>query len=642
MNIDERLGPARDVNTPWSLRRYTGLGQWELRAAEIRRHIMVCTGLWPLPQKTALKPRIFGRIEREGYSVEKVFFESMPGFFVCGNLYRPTTAGPHPAIACPHGHWTGGRLENSAANSIPGRCINFARQGIVAFSYDMTGYNDSDQLAHRSYGGRREDLWGVGALSLQLWNSIRVVDLLAELPDVDAARIGCSGASGGGTQTFLLMAVDQRVKAAAPVNMVSAHMQGGCRCENQGHLRLAINNVEIASCMAPRPLLLVSCTGDWTENTPEVEYPAVRAVYALYGAQDQVSQVQIEADHNYNQPSREAAYAFFNRHLLGGRGKVAEKPFAVEQDEDLLVFSRRKKPASALAAGDIINAVAARSEQRLAGQFKRRDWRRWQAEARPALASLLGVDTAPLLEVESGGYRRGKNYVAEELVLRSGGAAVQAVLLLPAAVSGRIPAVLLADDAGGSRAYDWDSKRPVGLPQVFCRAGIAVLLVAPFLTAGAARDGHDQDQGHYHTYNQALMACRVQDILSGMAYLQDHPRISTHHLWGRGQAGIWSLFARGLAGGKGSTAVDWARLNLGDDKGWLGDLFAPGIRASGDVRTAQALCAPGRLLVYRTGMHFDDGIARRAYRTAGSRAHLRIEQKDPGRQAIAAWLAGAK
>ena len=118
------------------------------------------------------------------------------------------------------------------------------------------------------------------------------------------------------------MAVDERIKAAAPVNMVSAFMQGGCRCENQGHLRLDINNVEIASCMAPRPLLMVSCTGDWTANTPEVEFPAVRAIYGLYGAQNKVSEVQIDAPHNYNQPSREAVYAFFKRHLLDGQGQV--------------------------------------------------------------------------------------------------------------------------------------------------------------------------------------------------------------------------------------------------------------------------------------------------------------------------------
>ena len=252
---------------------------------------------------------------------KRSFSRACPAFSSAAICTGRWVEGPFPGIACPHGHWGRGRLENTELGSIAGRCINFARQGMVAFSYDMVGYNDSDQFVHREIGGRREALWGIGALSLQLWNSIRVVDFLASLADVDAERIGCTGASGGGTQTFLLMAVDERIKAAAPVNMVSAFMQGGCRCENQGHLRLDINNVEIASCMAPRPLLMVSCTGDWTANTPEVEFPAVRAIYGLYGAQNKVSEVQIDAPHNYNQPSREAVYAFFKRHLLGGQGQ---------------------------------------------------------------------------------------------------------------------------------------------------------------------------------------------------------------------------------------------------------------------------------------------------------------------------------
>ena len=473
---------AKNVNTPWALRRYRTLEEWEQRAAAIRRHILVCAGLWPLPDETPLKAQIFGRIEREGYGVEKVFFESLPGFFVCGNLYRPLSEGPVAAIACPHGHWERGRLENTERGSIAGRCINFARQGMVAFSYDMVGYNDSDQLVHREIGGRREALWGIGALSLQLWNSIRVVDFLAALADVDAERIGCTGASGGGTQTFLLMAVDERIKVAAPVNMVSAFMQGGCRCENQGHLRLDINNVEIASCMAPRPLLLVSCSGDWTANTPEVEFPAVRAIYGLYGAQNKVREVQIDAPHNYNQPSREAVYAFFKRHLLGGRGRVAEQAFAVEQDEDLLVFSRREKPAHALDAQGVFAAVIARSEKRLAARLGR-----FQRQTRPALASLLGVDAAPQVAVESLGFRREAGYVAEELVLgRVGrGERVRAVLFLPRGPQGEVPATLIAD-------VHWADGVPGALAQGLLQIGQAVLVVAPFLTAGAAREGHDE------------------------------------------------------------------------------------------------------------------------------------------------------
>ncbi len=624
---DERLGPAKNVNTPWALRRYRTLAEWEQRAAAIRRHILVCAGLWPLPAKTPLKARIFGRIEREGYAVEKVFFESLPGFFVCGNLYRPLGEGPFPALACPHGHWERGRLENSELGSIAGRCINFARQGMVAFSHDMVGYNDSDQLVHREIGGRREALWGIGALSLQLWNSWRVVDFLAALADVDAERIGCTGASGGGTQTFLLMAVDERVKAAAPVNMVSAFMQGGCRCENQGHLRLDINNVEIASCMAPRPLLLVSCTGDWTANTPEVEFPAVRAIYGLYGAQNKVREVQIDAPHNYNKLSREAVYAFFKRHLLGGRGRVSERPFAVERDEDLLVFNGRKKPAHALDARGVFAAVIARSEQRLATRLAAARIRRFQRETRPALASLLGVDTAPQVAVESLGFRREAGYVAEELVLghTGRGERVRAVFFIPRGPQGKVPATLIADAPGA-------------LVQGLLQAGAAVLAVAPFPTDGAERAGHDEADPLYHAYNQATLACRVQDILTGLAYLGQHLRVGKCHLVGQGEAGICCLFARALASGIGRTVVDWGGRDLGGDQAWSGALFAPGIRALGDVRTALALCAPGWLLVHGAGDHFPQRIARRCYRAVGKGAQLVVEAEGMGADAIGGWI----
>lgn len=631
--MDTRLGAAKHVSTPWALRRYRTLAEWEQRAAAIRRHILVCAGLWPLPEKTPLKAQVFGRIEREDYVVEKVFFESLPGFFVCGNLYRPLGEGPFPGLACPHGHWGHGRLENTELGSIAGRCINFARQGMVAFSYDMVGYNDSDQFVHREIGGRREALWGIGALSLQLWNSMRVVDFLASLADVDAERIGCTGASGGGTQTFLLMAVDERIKAAAPVNMVSAFMQGGCRCENQGHLRLDINNVEIASCMAPRPLLMVSCTGDWTANTPEVEFPAVRAIYGLYGEQNKVSEVQIDAPHNYNQPSREAVYAFFKRHLLGGQGRVAEQPFTVEQDEDLLVFSGRKKPAHALDAQGVFDTVIARSEKQLATRLASARIHRFQWQTRPALASLLGVDAAPQVAVESLGYRREEGYVAEELILgRVGcGERVSAVFFIPRGPQGKVPATLIAD-------ANWDGDEPGALAQGLLQSGGAVLIVAPFLTDGTEREGHDEMDPLYHTYNQATMACRVQDILTGLAYLDQHLRVGKRHLVGQGEAGIWCLFARALTSDVGSTAVDWDGRDLGDDEAWTGALFAPGIRALGDVRTALALCAPGRLLVYGAGEHFPERVARRCYRAAGKGTQLVVEAEGMNEDAIVEWI----
>lgn len=159
-----------------------------------------------------------------------------------------------------------------------------------------------------------------------------------------------TGASGGGTQTFLLTAVDDRVKWSAPVNMISAIMQGGSPCENAPGLRVGAFNVEIGAMMAPRPMIMVSTTQDWTRNTPREEYPAVRHIYELYGKPDLVETVQIDAPHNYNKESREAVYRFFGKHILGDSdpSHFAEKNVHVEKLEDMLALHNRTLPANAL------------------------------------------------------------------------------------------------------------------------------------------------------------------------------------------------------------------------------------------------------------------------------------------------------
>jgi dienelactone hydrolase len=339
----------RTLNDHLTARVYGSLAEWRPRAAYLRERVLASAGLLPAPPKTPLHAEVFGERRHDGYSVSKVFFESLPGFYVTGNLYRPAGAGPFPAILSPHGHWSYGRLENTALTSGPGRAINLARQGFVVFAYDMIGYNDSRQLTHE-FGGPRESLWGLSLSGLQLWNSIRSVDFVESLPEVDRDRIGCTGESGGGTQTFLLTAVDERIKVAAPVNMISLHMQGGCLCENPPGLRLDTNNVELAALAAPRPLLMVSATGDWTNETLDVEYPAMRRLYALFDAESRVHAVQMQAPHNYNRESREAVYSWMARWLqhAPAETQVAERAFQVDPLADLLVFHGRALPPGAV------------------------------------------------------------------------------------------------------------------------------------------------------------------------------------------------------------------------------------------------------------------------------------------------------
>jgi hypothetical protein len=356
----------RTHNDRLTPREYASLDAWQARAAWLRDHVRASAGLLPPPPKTPLRAHVFDEQRHREYSVSKVYFESLPGFFVTGNLYRPIGAGPFPAILSPHGHWPWGRLENTSVVSGPGRAINFARQGFVVFTYDMIGYNDSRQLTHE-FGGRRERLWGLSLSGLQLWNSVRSVDFLESLPEVDRDRIGCTGESGGGTQTFLLAAVDERIKVAAPVNMISLHMQGGCLCENPPGLRLDTNNVELGALTAPRPLLMVSATGDWTNETLEVEYPAMRRIYALFGAESRVHAVRFDAPHNYNRDSREAVYSWMARWLQQAPADVhvAERPFTPDRLPDLLVFHGRALPEGAVTAGELTDAWIASSRRLL-------------------------------------------------------------------------------------------------------------------------------------------------------------------------------------------------------------------------------------------------------------------------------------
>ena len=362
---ESQAGPAekppavRDLNTPREFPTVASREEWQTRAKEIREQVLVSCGLWPMPEKTPLQAQVFGKIEREGYSVEKVYLQPLPGFYLAGNLYRPLGRGrgPFPAILNPHGHWKEGRLTDTKDGSVAARCISFARQGMIAFSYDMVGYNDTffpDQgdvpadkhyVRHHRFATNQADLlWNVSLMGLQTWDSIRALDFLVSLPDVDRKRLACTGESGGGTQTFMLGAVEDRLAVQAPIVMVSHTMQGGCACENAPGLRVEYSNMEIAAAAAPRPQILVAASGDWTKDTLTVEGPAIERIYQLLDAPDKLRYVRFDFGHNYNQTSREAVYDWFGKWLLKqpNPASLKEAPYQKEPDADLRVFPERQ------------------------------------------------------------------------------------------------------------------------------------------------------------------------------------------------------------------------------------------------------------------------------------------------------------
>jgi hypothetical protein len=214
--------------------------------------------------------------------------------------------------------------------------------GAVVFAWDMLGYEDSKQCSH--------DI--VSSLKLQTINSIRALDFLLELPSIDKNRIGITGESGGGTQTFLLSALDSRIKVSVPAVMVSAHFFGGCQCESgmpihKKGIDYQTNNVEIAALTAPRPMLMISDGADWTQNTPKVEFPFLQKIYALYQKDNLIENVHLPKDlHDYGPNKRQGMYPFMAKHLslelsnvLDADGNIDEGPSKVLPPEKLAVFN---------------------------------------------------------------------------------------------------------------------------------------------------------------------------------------------------------------------------------------------------------------------------------------------------------------
>jgi dienelactone hydrolase len=547
-NAAAQRAPYRTLNDTFAPPVFTSLTDWNSRAVQIRELILASAGLLPMPERTPLNPNVFGDIKHPDYIVSKVYFESLPGFFVTGNLYRPAGDGSFPAILSPHGHWAYGRLENSAVASVPGRAINLARQGFVVFTYDMIGYNDSRQLDHRLFGGPREKLWGLSMAGLQLWNGIRSLDFLESLPYVRRGSIGATGASGGGTQVFLLAAVDQRVAVAAPVNMVSLHMQGGCLCENQPGLRLETNNVEIAATIAPRPLLMVSATGDWTTNTMEREYPAVRALYSLAGAADRVHAVRFDAPHNYNRESREAVYAWMARWLQSAAADVRreERSFTPDPLSDLLVFHQRAVPPNAVTEAQLTT--------------------NWIDGARRQLPTMsLETRTRALQHALGFGLPRPSTSLSKTK-----------------AASTRSRMVLVA---GNDPALDRELRS----------AGVTMKPIefTPF------DEGEASKIPHFDTYNRTAASQRVADIVAAMRTFPDAALVLA------GDAALAGLLAAAVETGR-LAILDVGDFDTTSDAALIERLYIPGLRRAGDLATAAQL-AGNRVSVHNAGERFTIG-----------------------------------
>ena len=641
---DQRLAPLKDLNGYFPFQPPASLAQWEKRAENVRRRILVATGLWPMPPRKPIQPTIHGRVDRAEYTVEKVFFESYPGFFVTGSLYRPKhRTGPLPAVLSPHGHFSNGRFhdhgwqevqrqifqgaerfEAGGRHPIQARCAQLARMGCVVFNYDMIGYADSQQISHQVAHGHSEprphlegqQRWGLytvqaeqrlqNVLGLQTFNSIRALDFIESLPEVDRSRIAVTGASGGGTQTMILSAMDPRVAVSFPAVMVSTAMQGGCTCENTTCLRVGTGNVEFAGLFAPKPLGMTAAD-DWTLEMATKGYPDLQKLYQLYGAKEKVRLSALtHFGHNYNYVSRGHMYHWLNKHLkLGLDEPIVATEYQPLSIEELSVWTGEHPQPSGGEEFEsrLLRAIAEASDRQL-NQLFSEDKEKFHQVVSAALTTILDcnweevgpVEREKVAKLEHEGFWLFKDILRNESV----GSELPTLFLHPRNWNGQVVVwisgqgkVSLLSDAGKPRHEAMQL-----LDAGFSIATADLLYQGEFLGPDAVprqqtrRVENRRDfAGYTFGYNPTLIAHRVRDIVTLVKFIHDdeHSKQDIHLLAVDG-ASPWAVLARAMIPGRiKKLAIDDGDFRFADLKSWRDPDFLPGAIKYGDLPTMLGL-----------------------------------------------------
>jgi dienelactone hydrolase len=672
---DYRLGKNKDLNGYFPMVVPKTKEEWAKRRQRVREQVLVANGLWPMPEKTPLKPVIHGKIEREGYTVEKVYFASMPGHYVSGNLYRPTgkpSSEKLPVVLCPHGHWNKGRLyENGDANiqkeidrgaektkegakyPLQARCAMLAQMGFVVFFYDMVGYAESTAIKHVARSGvpaedgfadAESELRLQSLMGLQTWNSIRSLDFVLGLPEVDPKRVGVTGASGGGTQTFLLAAIDDRVQASFPAVMVSTAMQGGCVCENCSLLRVGTGNIELAGLFAPKPMAM-SGANDWTKEIMTKGLPELKELYKLLGAEQNVAaKAWVDQPHNYNQLAREFMYSWFSKHLLGKDESPAEKSFKPVPPKELEVYDdKHPRPKDELTAKDLRQKMTAASEAQFA-KLEPKDAKsleEFRKVLRGALRAMLVDELPEKIAIK-------KSPIEQKF---EGGYTQHIAILGRTDEKDAIPVAGMFTEKFKDRVVVWvhpkgkaslvEEKKPTDAAKTLLDAGFAVL--APdVLGVGDLKlpKGYEVNKtyaGFTYGYNRSLLAHRVHDVLTAIAFAKTILKAKTIHLVGWEEFGPLAVLARAAAGEVVTKlAADLAQFRFESIKATDDPMMLPGALKYGGLPAFLALAAPSPTLVHNHKGTTTGKLTKAAFTAAGAdykRVNLQMKPEE-----VVEWL----
>lgn len=309
---------------------YADKAQWEARRDTLRREVRQRLELDAFLDSCVLGKPLLSKVRKhDGYTTQNICIELTPGQHLFGTIYASTKKGQHALIVCPDGHWPMRYRKDEQQ-----RLGTLARMGAVCVDFDLYGWGESErEVGAEAHHTSRAHVYQAAC------GYILLDYMLKNRKDIDPARVGVMGGSGGGTHTVLLSLLDDRVTASAPVVHLASHFDGGCPCESGKPVQLAAGGTcepELAAVMAPKPMLIVSDGGDWTSSVPTLEYPYLQRIYGFYGATDQVRNVHLPKErHDFGKNKRQAVYDFFIDVFHLDPSMLDESKVQIEPDEAL-------------------------------------------------------------------------------------------------------------------------------------------------------------------------------------------------------------------------------------------------------------------------------------------------------------------
>ena len=449
---------------------------WKAYRDELRKKVLKSVGLLPLPDRVPLDVHRSEPLDHPWCTVRRIHYQLWPGVYSAGLLFMPKTLAeqPSPAMLCPHGHWKDG----NAHPEVQKRCLNFARLGYVTFSPPQDHY---------------EDLYiGVSHQTLMIWNNMRAVDYLESLPQVDNTRIGVAGASGGGLQTQMLTALDDRVKAATVVGLTCDFREimfperHHCVCNHFPGVMRFTDHPEISTLGLPTPLQFLTMN-DWTKNFQRDNLPAIQKLYAAAGLADRVDCKYYDTPHSYDKQKRERTYWWMERWV---RGRAEAGPVSEPDDVETFLVQTLKDLSAEVPGNKGFQQIGRIYMERRGYKTPRLntvdEWVAYRQEMLLALRDLLGLD-AELPRAHSGvqelGSQTDGGLTIEHVAYPSeGGLLIPTIVVRRRDVKETLPVVmlfsedakesLLAETGSGSARQLAEDGSLVVLPDVRCHGAM--------------------------------------------------------------------------------------------------------------------------------------------------------------------------